>query len=137
MGGGEALQNLNKVQQSASPPSYEIEERMKQGDPTGAGESFSTSSSVGKLLSLCNWKIQDRNHRIMAQSQWPLSHPLSSVSVFLFIPPLIKIQISFEAHHLRENEKEEVEEEEDKDKERLYAKIISRFMKDLSIKLWR
>lgn len=56
---------------------------------------------------------------------------LYSVSVFFFVPPLIKTKISTEAHHLRENE-EEVE--EDEDKEKLYAKIISRYIKDLSIK---
>ena len=82
-----------------------------------------------------NFEVRDYQNRGINNKQSMLY--VSSVSVFLFIPPLIKIQISFEAHHLRENEKEEVEEEEDKDKERLYAKIISRFMKDLSIKLWR
>ena len=46
---------------------------------------------------------------------------LYPISVFLFLPPLIKTKISVEAHNLRENEKEEKEgkeaEEEDNDNE--------------------
>ena len=58
---------------------------------------------------------------------------LYPLSLSLSLSPLIKTKISIDAYHLRENE-EEVEEEQDEDKERLYAKIISRYLKDLSIK---
>lgn len=48
---------------------------------------------------------------------------------------LIKSKFSIEAHHLGENEKEEEEEEDKEEKKQLYAKIISRYIKYLSIRL--
>lgn len=44
------LQLTQNLQNPAALPSCEIEERVKQGDPTGTGNSLSTTFPPGRLL---------------------------------------------------------------------------------------
>lgn len=67
-----------------------------------------------------NFEVRDYQDRGINNKQNVLY--LYPVSVFLFLPPLIKTKISVEAHNLRENEKKEEKEgkeaeEEDDDNE--------------------
>lgn len=68
---------------SAALPSCEIEERVKQGHSTGAGDSFSTTSLLGRLLRPWNWKSQDRNHIGHG------SESMSTIQPCIFYLPLI------------------------------------------------